>query len=175
MAKPAASIALNEFADDHGVTVRTVTNWLAAGMPHRTVRGERRVVRVEANRWLRERDREGEREKIRDQETPDEARERARKTKWEADIKEMEAAERRGQLVPQADYLEALEKFTGNFAAVAAGRLARFERAIVTCATPAEARKVTQEIHAALMAGAQDYATQLEAAEAEGEPEEPAA
>ena len=40
---------------------------------------------------------------------------------------------------------------------------ARFERDIVRATTPAEARLVTQRIHAALMRGAQDYAETMEA------------
>lgn len=57
--KPAETVTLNEFAADWGVTVRTVTNWIAEGMPHRAGgKGQRRVVRSEANAWVRERERE---------------------------------------------------------------------------------------------------------------------
>jgi hypothetical protein len=159
MARVVETVALADFAADHGVTVRTVTNWIAAGMPHRTTRGERRVVRAEANRWLKA----DIHAKARAEVAPSEADERARKLRFEADLKELELQERRAFLVPAEKYREHTESFVGGFAAVAAGQLARFEREIVVADDAPKARKVTQAIHEALMRGSQEYADQLEA------------
>lgn len=157
--KPAATVALAEFAGDHDSDVRTVTRWIQEGMPHRRVGSERRIVRSEANKWLRGM----ERERARAETSPDEAVERARKLRAEADIKEDERDEKRGKLVPVEAYRVRLDEFVGGFAATAAGRLHRFERDIIQCSTPAAARKLTQDIHEALMRGAQDYADTIEA------------
>ena len=55
MAPRIETVALSQFAKDWGVTIRTVQNWITDGMPHRTVDGERRVVRSDANAWVRAR------------------------------------------------------------------------------------------------------------------------
>ncbi|HTS88113.1 MAG TPA: hypothetical protein VMG41_06435 [Gemmatimonadales bacterium] len=75
---------------------------------------------------------------------------------------ELETEALEGTLVPLADYEQELNKVVGTLAAVASGELMRFERDIVTCQTPAEARRITQEIHAALMRGANQAADELE-------------
>lgn len=157
--KPALTVTLAEFADDHDSDVRTVTRWIQEGMPHRRVGNERRIVRSEANKWVRSMDKE----RARAESNPVEAVERARKLRAEADIKEDERDERRGKLVPVEAYRGRLEEFVGGFAATAAGQLHRFERDIVQCGTAAGARKLTQDIHEALMRGAQDYADTIEA------------
>jgi phage terminase Nu1 subunit (DNA packaging protein) len=90
-----------------------------------------------------------------------EARERARKTRAEADMKEMDREERRRSLVPAKISTEYIEAFVGGLASVAAGQLGRFERDIVKAETPAEARAVRMNIHRALMEGAQRYADDL--------------
>lgn len=98
MSKPAsATVSLPEFAADHAVTPRTVRNWVDRGMPCRLVDGERRVVRSQANQWLRAYDRE------QAQATKQPAKlnaSRARKLEAEARLVEMDLQEREGRLVP---------------------------------------------------------------------------
>ena len=93
----------------------------------------------------------------------DEAKERARKLRADADLRELELAERRGLLIPADKVQERYEEFLGGFSAVAAGRLQRHERDIVRVSTPGEARALTQTLHRALMEGAQEYASEVEA------------
>lgn len=159
MAPPVKDVSVQEFATDHGVTSQRVYQWIQAGMPHRSRKSGTRVVRAEANRWIRERDQE----QARSETGPDEAKERARKVKAEADLKELEVAERRKQLIPADEYAVFVENFIGGFAAVASGQLQRFEREMVRAMTPGEARAITQKQQAALMEGARQYAQQLEA------------
>lgn len=169
-APPTVSIA--EFAEDHGKGIRTVQLWIKEGMPYRDQRGERRIVRADANRWLLERVKA--RAEPAGGDAPSEKLERARKTRAEADLKELDLRERLGTLVDRALYEQRLEEFLGGFTAVASGQLTRFERAIVKAQTPADARRLTREIFTALMQGAQGYADQIEA-ELTPPPDEPAA
>ena len=96
-----------------------------------------------------------------------------RKLAVEADLKELQLEQLRGNLVTRELHEEAVGRIAGGFAAVAAGQLARFERRIVQATTPAAARLVTQEIHRALMEGAQSLADELDA-EAAAESEDAA-
>lgn len=157
MAPKIATVSVAEFAADHGLTAMAVGDWIRKGMPCRSISGLRRLVRRDANKWLRESIRETARS-----DTPDEAAERARKLRAEADLKELELAERRGLLVPVATFESELEQIVGGFLAVAAGQLTRFEPEIVAAATVGAARKVTQAIHGALVQGSRDYAQRLE-------------
>lgn len=159
MAPPVKDKSVAEFAEDQGVSSQRVYQWIQAGMPHRKRKTGTRIVSAEANKWLREFARNEGR-----QETGlDEGKERARKVRAEADLKELEVAERRRQMIPASELEEFCESFVGGFAAVAAGRLQRFEREIVKASTAGEARRITQQIHTALMEGAQAYAQQLDA------------
>lgn len=174
MAKPAPSITLAEFAADWAVTIRAVTGWIQEGMPHRETKHGRRIVRAEANPWLLERAKES----ARRPEDGEKVSELTRKTRAEADLKELELRERLGELIPMDLHLERVEGIIAGFAAVASGRLARFERDIVQAGTPGAARVLTQEIHRALLEGAQAYADQVEVEAGElatAEAEEPQA
>jgi len=165
MAPPVEKISLAEFAKERGVTSRTVQNWCARGMPHRDIRNERYVVRREAYTWLLEREFERGRREARRPSDDAETRLKAA----QADLKEMELAQARGEVIPVSVYQEHLDTFLGRFAAVASGQLARYERDIVAATIPAEARRITQAIHHALMSGAQGYAAELEQAAAAAE------
>ena len=57
MAPISKTIALSDFASDHGLTLIRVQQWIAEGMPYRQVDGARMVVRSEANKWVRQRER----------------------------------------------------------------------------------------------------------------------
>src|SRR5215210_3670915 len=102
MAPKTETVPVSEFARDHGVTPTSARNWIAEGMPYRNEPGGRRVVRAEANRWLREEIRC----KALAEVSPSEVDERVRKTRIEADLKELELQERRRKLVPADTYQE---------------------------------------------------------------------
>lgn len=160
MAKAATTTHLADFADDHGVTIRTVTNWLADGMPYRNVRGERRVVRREANAWLLDRAKRKAAERERDNRW-DKDIEMAKKTAVERRIKEVHLARLLGDMLPVDEFDALADRLVGGFAAVASGQLQPFERRMGL--PPEEARALTMEIHEALMRGAQQLADELEA------------
>lgn len=155
------------FADWFGVTARTVQNWIKAGMPHRLRGATAEIEPRSAIRWVRERDAEELRAKL----TGGEGSESAltRKLRIEGDLKQLDLDQRKRALIPAAEFEEFAESLVGGFAAVAAGRLTRFERDIVRAKAPADARKITQAIQRALMAGARELADQIdeEAARAE--------
>lgn len=169
MAPRVQKLTVAQFADLMGLSAERIRQFIRSGMPHRQGARGAEVVPREAIQWIRERDRE----ETRSETAPDEATERARKLRAEADIKEIDREERRGALIPVAIYQDRLDATAGGFAAVAAGQLQRFERDIVRAETPADARKITQQIHAALMRGAHEYADTLdaEAAALEQEPD----
>lgn len=157
MAPPIKDVSVADFADLLGVTSARVYQHIQAGMPHR-LRGKRttRIVPREAIAWLIDRAKEFAAPKDGGNSA------RNRRELAEAELKELDVLERRHALVP----IEEFESFTaavvGALASVASGQLQRFEREIVTADTPAAARKVTEQIHVALMAGTQEYADHLE-------------
>jgi hypothetical protein len=157
MAPPIKDVSVAELAALLGVTTARVYQYVQDGMPHRKrVKKGTRFLPREAIRWLIDRARE--------QSTPkDAASPLNRKLLAEAELKELEVLERRHALIPIEDYEHFLDTFIGGFAAVASGRLQRFEREIVVAASPAAARLLTDQIHADLMEGAQEYAAHLEA------------
>lgn len=162
MAPKVHTVSVAEFADWHGLTSERIYQLIQQGMPHRKQSGKTRIVPKDANRWFRERAREDARRESQG-DKPNEDDERARKLAAEATLKELELAERRGQLIPLVDYQERLDQFVGGLAAVAAGQLQRYERDIVRTTTAPDARRLTQQIHAALMRGAQEYAERVDA------------
>lgn len=164
MAPPVNAVTVAAFAEILGRTPERVYQLIQQGMPHRKLARSTKIVPAEAIQWLRDRDVE---KAAKPAEAPAaelvEAVERARKLRAEADLKELDLAERRGQLVQVEIHTETVDKFLGGLVAVASGQLARFEREIIRAATPAEARILTRKIHAALMEGTRDYADLLEA------------
>lgn len=153
-----------------GVSREAVRLWTMANPPVPR-RDDGTFVVAEVVTWRIQRAVEAEREKIRDDEKPKTQSEMNRKLSVEADLKELQLEQMRGTLVPIELHQEIIGKISGGFAAVAAGRLARYERAIVQAKSAADARRLTQQIHIALMEGAQDFADELdEEAAAEAEP-----
>src|SRR5690349_19974781 len=100
MPRRSETVPISDYAADWGVTTKAVTNWIAEGLPYRMESGQRRIVRADANRWLRERTKA----EALAQTMPSEAEERVRKLKAEADLKELELQERRGELIPATDF-----------------------------------------------------------------------
>lgn len=157
MAPPVRDVSVADFAADWGVSTQRVYQWIGEGMPHRK-RGEKptRIVRHEANAWRLEQAAKAAKPRS---DTP---RARERRELAEAELKEILVLERRRALVPVEEVEGFVDSFIGGFAAVASGRLQRFERDIVSAATPGAARVITEQIHEQLMAGAQEYRAQIE-------------
>lgn len=160
MAPPVKDVSVKQFADLVGVTPERIYQLIQSGLPHRK-RGKTgtRVVPKDAIKWLRDRDRaEAVVEKA-----LDEAKERARKTRAEADMKEIQLSELRAAVVKTSEATTFLEAFVGGFASVSAGQLGRFEREFIKVTTAADARTLRVRIHRALMEGAQRYADEMAA------------
>lgn len=158
MAPGVKDVSVDDFAELVGVSSQRIYQLIQTGLPHRKRASSTRIVPKDAIKWLRERDKA----EALAVNALDEARERARKTRAEADIKELQLAELRRSLLPASDVSEFLEAFTGGFSSVAAGQLGRFERDIIKASTPAEARTLRNKIHRALMEGAQQFADKLD-------------
>ena len=161
MGRPLATLSTGEFAELLGKSSRTVQNWLRDGMPHRMNRHQAAIVPRDAIAWLIERAQESGRAAAAPDADPRESA-FSRKARIDGDLKQLELDERRRALIPAAEFEEFAEQFVGGFAAVASGRLTRFEREIVRAKTPADARKVTRAIQAALMRGAREMADRLD-------------
>lgn len=146
-----------ELAERFGKDERTITNWMQAGMPSRTRAGKLAFAWLQCLEW---REKQIERAA---KEGSQKDSELEQKIRAERKLKEFELAEKQRELVPAAESESFVTDFVGAFAAVASGRLQRFERDIVNATDPAAARRLTQRMHVALMEGAQDYAAQLEA------------
>jgi phage terminase Nu1 subunit (DNA packaging protein) len=160
MAPPIKDVTVAEFAELNGVTAARVYQWIQEGMPHRKRKNRPTgIVPREAIQWRVDRAEANAKPKYgTDDDSPGK-----RKTIAEAEFKELQVQQMRETLVPIADFEEVVGNLVAGFAAVAGGRLQRFEREMVAATTPAAARKISQRIHQALMAGAQDYAEQIDA------------
>lgn len=170
----AKTVSLQEIADVFGKTTETIRLWRKEGMPTRMEGGRPRFVIAECVQWREEQIRLEERPSISEQE----AEARARKLTAEAALKEAELADRQRRTVPTELFERECDRIFGGFAAVARGQLNRFERDVVAAQTPAEARRLLDAIHDALLRGAQDFADELEAeveSEADDDPEAEAA
>jgi DNA-binding transcriptional MerR regulator len=179
MAPKVKTLSLAEIAEEFGVTTRTIQNWREAGMPTRVISGAPRFVLKECIRWRREIDVAEAKEAA----TPglgelDDAEERVGLTRARRLMSEHELEILKDLHTPKAETQALMDELVGGFAAVASGRLRRFERDIVAANTPGDARRLTQEIHRALMDGGREFREQIEAEaaqlEADAETEEAA-
>lgn len=143
-----------------GVSREAVRLWTVAGCPRRD---DGSYIVAEVVTWRIARAVQAERDKDRDDDKPKHTSEMNRKLAVEADMKELQFEQMKGNLIPRDTHEAVTSRIAGGFAAVAAGQLARFERPIVQAKTPADARRVTQLIHTALMEGANGLADDLEA------------
>lgn len=139
------------------ISTRQITNWRHEGCPTRNVGGTAKFDVAEVVEWLREK----ERDTMRKETAPDEAQERARKLRAEADLKELELAQARGEVVAVTEFQTTLEDTLGRMRAVVSGQLARFERRFVTCASAAEARLLSRDLEDAICRGAQAAADEI--------------
>lgn len=140
-----------------GVTVESIRLWTQQGCPRRD---DGSYICAEVVAWLRQREREKIREELKTSgKAPTEMN---RKLAAEADLKELQLARERGETLTAEVFDERMGRVVGGFAAVAKGQLHRYERAIVRTTTAVEARKLTEQIHAALMEGAHNLADELD-------------
>lgn len=140
------------------VSRETVRQWTLAGCPRLD---DGHYVIAEVVSWLRRRERETALAESKRDEKP--KTEMNRKIAAEAELKELQLERERGLVIEVEDAEERIARVVGGFAAVASGRLTRFEREIVRCTTPADARKLTERIRGALMEGAHGLADELDA------------
>src|SRR6185437_15058911 len=162
MARQVKRMTAVAFAEVLGVTPRRVRQHIQAGMPHRLERGVAKVVPSEAIAWLIERAKEsvaapGKSGAQNDVEMK--ARDRALRL----ELLELDVAERKREVLATETARDFAEELVGAFAGVSAGQLQQFERDMVSCATPAEARTLRDKMHAALMRGALAAAAEFEA------------
>lgn len=160
MAPPIKDVSVQAFAEIRGTSSQRIYQLIQEGMPHRKRKTATRIVPREALRWERERDKE--------RGGPDDGKlnfvaMQIRKMAAEAQLKELELAKARGELIPAEIFSQFTTSFAGGFASVAAGQLGRYERDMVKVATPAEARELRMKIHTALMEGAQQQADAMDA------------
>lgn len=171
MARKVVTVAVPEFAELVGKTRQCIYQWIQKGMPHRKERGTTRIVPAEAIKWIIEYEtwefQQSRRKPGKD--IPNEEDEKALAARATRLLKEHELLEKTRQVVPATELVEFVETMMGTFAGVAAGRLQSFERDMIKVSSIADARKLTQRIHADLMAGARAYGDKLddEAAEIE--------
>lgn len=165
MAAPVTrTVTQKEMAELLGLTPERLRQLVPEGLPQANRDGRPCYVPREVIRWFRDREREAGRREGSGDGAPNELLERARKLKAEADLKELELAERRRLLLPSDEFLARWSSLVGTFAAVATGQLQQFERKIVQATTPADARRVTDAMRLALLRGAQEFADQTAAA-----------
>lgn len=163
MAPPVRTVSVKAFGVLYDVTPERVYQLIQEGLPHRKRARSTQIVPAEAIRWLQERAVAKAAKPAVPIEALRRSDEQARKIRAEADLKELELAERRGELVAVEAHTEVVETFLGGLAAVSSGQLSRFEREIIRVTTPAEARQLTRKIHAAMMEAARTHADKLEA------------
>src|SRR4051812_20691587 len=112
-------VTLDDAARHFKKTRRTLENWLGQGMPHRR-QGRRVLLHLpDVQEWREEQVRAEERAKT----APTEASERARKLRAEANLRELDEAERRNRLIERAVHLERVEAIVAGLSAVSSGRL----------------------------------------------------
>lgn len=146
-----------ELARALGRTPETIRNWTIAGCPRRD---DGNYMLAEVVTWYGKREFDRGRA---DAKPKKELSEMNRKLSVEADLKELQLERERGESLPAEEYHASVRRIVGGFAAVAKGRLSRFEREAVKVGTPADARRLMDRISHALLEGAHDVAATLEA------------
>lgn len=152
---------VTQLAKLHGVSRNTIYEWLAAE-PRLPQRDDGSFIVAETIAWRVQRELNKDRKTRAQQNDEPKLSEMNRKLRAEADLKELQLERERGSLIPFEMFEEKIGKVIGGFAAVAAGQLTRFERKAVQADTPAAARVLMQEIHRALMEGAQEFAGEVD-------------
>jgi phage terminase Nu1 subunit (DNA packaging protein) len=106
MAERERTVPQSAVAALFGVDVRTIRNWVDAGMPHRIASGRPAYLLSEVIPWRREQDKR----EARVSAAPDLAEEQARKMRADADLSELKRDQMRGDLVPAVDVERRMER-----------------------------------------------------------------
>jgi hypothetical protein len=162
MPAPKPTLSAKALADLLQVNRSAVFQWKDAGCPFRKGSKGFEFVVSEVVAWLEKRAEERGRKSA---ESQDGQSPYAQKQLADAEYRRIQIEQLRGSLIEVDVVREEYERFVGGFAAVATGRLQRFEREILQTTSPADARRLTQRMHAALMEGAQEYAAEIETTE----------
>lgn len=168
------TVSLTQIAAVFGVTTETIRLWRKKGMPSRRQSGQPVFDLPLCVRWRREQDRA----KVPDDGEDSSKEDRRAILRADRRLREIEVAEREGLLVAREDFVQEVEAFVGGFVAAVSGRLQQFEREMVQCTTPAQARTLSQRIQDEVLRAARQYAERLEEsadAEDEGDGEDAAA
>jgi predicted transcriptional regulator len=139
-----------------GRTPETIRNWTIAGCPRRD---DGNYMLAEVVTWYGKREFDRGRA---DAKPKKELTEMNRKLSVEADLKELQLERERRESLPAEEYHASIRRIVGGFAAVAKGRLSRFEREAVKTVTAPDARRLMDRIRDALLEGAQEVARTLE-------------
>ena len=150
-----------------GYARESIRQWTVQGCPRLD---DGMYVVAEVVTWLMNRAVESERAKRKDEGKP--TTELNRKLGVEADLKELQLAQLRGELVDLEVHREQVDRVVGGFNSVAKGELTRFNREIVRATTAGDAQKLIDRMHEALMRGAQRLADDMEHDAAEAHEEE---
>ncbi|MCC7132489.1 MAG: terminase small subunit [Gemmatimonadales bacterium] len=154
MAPKTPTVSVTEFAADHGLTSRRVQQWIAEGMPYRDEGGNRRIVRAEANRWIREKERDEATKAATPDSTDDAER---RKATADAQLAELRLARETGQVVPIDEATKAVEDMLGQLRAQLLTLPARWAPRMVGLKTLQEATLTIEgAVHEAMTALATD-------------------
>ena len=151
MAPKTPTITSAEFAADHGVSLRRVQQWIAEGMPYRDVNGERRIARVDANKWLRAYEREQAEARAKKPSGLVESEER--KAAADAQLAELKLAREQGQVVEIEETRRTVAAMLTQLRAQLLSLPARWAPKVVGIKTVAEASLTLEAaIHEALTA-----------------------
>jgi phage terminase Nu1 subunit (DNA packaging protein) len=153
MTNTSPTVPAREVAKHFRVSVRTISDWVRKGCPHHETPRGTAFVLAEVIAWRIAGEVESAAARAPRPAAIELEVEQARKARADADLKELELAERRGALVPIEDFRLELETVLGRMRAVVSGQLHQFERRIVHATTPAEARMLTRDMEDAICRG----------------------
>lgn len=158
MAEKEPLISVADVARLFGVETRTVTSWQAAGAPHRKRSGRVWFQAPEIIQWRRTQDRL-------DSRPPgdiDEAKERARKMRADADLAEQKLKVQSGDLVPAADVQQAMERRDYATRARVLGIRGKFAPRVIGLGTMAEATVALDAIVSDILSSLRESADDLD-------------
>jgi phage terminase Nu1 subunit (DNA packaging protein) len=158
MAPPTALLGPSDLAKLLKVTRQAIHDWRKQGLPCRIVSGSPKFTVAEVMEWRLERAREV----ARSNDAPDEAKERARKMRADADLSELKGAQMRGELVPVADVTRETERLCAVLRARVLSIRGRWAPKVLGLGTMAEATAAMDALTADVLAALQDSADELE-------------
>lgn len=136
--RPVRYLTEKELAAELETDERTLRRWREEGCPHQR-RSNRVLYRLpQVMAWLQDR--------ARKELDADEAKERARKVRADADRSEMLAAKLRGELAPVAEMDAAVERLATAVRNEVAGLRSRFTLTVLGLQTPQDAAAVLDEM-----------------------------